>query len=66
MAARSSAGRSASPISPPTGDDSLPQFEIAFDLSTGGVLSNVRLDYGDFTLKADLEKLETFAKPDCN
>ena len=25
----------------------------------GGVLSNVRLDYGDFTLKADLEKLET-------
>lgn len=47
------------------GDDALPQFEIAFDLSPGGVLSNVRLDYGDFTLKADLEKLETFASPDC-
>ena len=47
------------------GDDTLPQFEIAFDLSPGGVLSNVRLDYGDFTLKADLEKLETFAPPDC-
>jgi hypothetical protein len=47
------------------GDDALPQFEIAFDLSPGGVLSNVRLDYGDFTLKADLEKLETFARPDC-
>ena len=47
-------------------DDSLPQFEIAFDLSTGGVLNNIRLDYGDFTLKADLEKLETFAKPVCN
>ena len=43
------------------GDDALPQFEIAFDLSAGGVLSNVRLDYGEFTLKADLEKLETFA-----
>ena len=47
------------------GDDTLPQFEIAFDLSAGGVLSNVRLDYGEFTLKADLEKLETFARPDC-
>ena len=47
-------------------DDSLPQFQIAFDLSTGGVLNNIRLDYGDFTLKADLEKLETFAKPVCN
>jgi hypothetical protein len=47
------------------GDDTLPQFEIAFDLSPGGVLSNVRLDYGEFTLKADLEKLETFAQPEC-
>ena len=47
------------------GEDVLPQFEIAFDLSAGGVLSNVRLDYGDFTLRAELEKLETFARPDC-
>lgn len=47
------------------GEDVLPQFEIAFDLSAGGVLSNVRLDYGDFTLKAELEKLETFTRPDC-
>ena len=47
------------------GDDTLPQFEIAFDLSAGGVLSNLRLDYGEFTLKADLEKLETFDQPDC-
>jgi len=46
-------------------DDVLPQFEIAFDLSPGGVLHNVRLDYGEFALKADLEKLETFAKPVC-
>ena len=43
----------------------LPQFEIAFDLSPGGVLNNVRLDYGEFALKADLEKLETFAQPVC-
>ena len=47
------------------GADVLPQFEIAFDLSAGGVLSNVRLDYGEFTLKAELEKLETFDRPDC-
>lgn len=47
------------------GDDVLPQFEIAFDLSAGGVLSDVRLDYGDFTLHAELEKLETFSAPDC-
>ncbi len=47
------------------GEDVLPQFEIAFDLSAGGVLSHVRLDYGDFTLQAELEKLETFARPDC-
>jgi EipB-like len=46
-------------------EDVLPQFEIAFDLSAGGVLSNVRLDYGDFTLRAELEKLETLARPDC-
>jgi hypothetical protein len=46
-------------------DDVLPQFEIAFDLSPGGVLHNVRLDYGEFALKADLERLETFANPDC-
>jgi hypothetical protein len=47
------------------GDDTLPQFEIAFDLSAGGVLSDVRLDYGEFALKAELEKLETFERPDC-
>jgi hypothetical protein len=48
------------------GDDALPQFEIAFDLSEGGVLHDVTLDYGDFSLKADLEKLEPLAPPDCD
>ena len=46
-------------------DDALPQFEISFDLSEGGVLHDVRLDYGEFTLDARLEKLETFDQPDC-
>jgi hypothetical protein len=46
-------------------DDALPQFEISFDLSEGGVLHDVKLDYGEFTLDARLEKLETFDQPDC-
>jgi EipB-like len=46
-------------------DDALPQFEISFDLSEGGVLHDVKLDYGEFTLDARLEKLETFDRPDC-
>lgn len=46
-------------------EDQEPEFEIAFDLSETGVLRDVRLNYGEFMLKADLEKLETFAKPDC-
>jgi hypothetical protein len=50
---------------PIVADDALPQFEISFDLSEGGVLHGVTLDYGEFTLKADLEKLETFARPSC-
>lgn len=51
---------------PLEGDDTLPQFEIAFDLSPGGVMSHVRLDYGEFTLDAALEKLETLPAPDCD
>ena len=50
---------------PLDGDDALPQFEIAFDLSPGGVLNDLRLNYGDFTLKADLETLQTYAQPVC-
>lgn len=46
-------------------EDVLPQFEIAFDLSETGILHDVRLNYGEFTLKAELEKLETFDKPVC-
>lgn len=47
------------------GEDALPQFEIAFELSESGVLRDVTLDYGDFRLKAELEKLEIFAAPTC-
>lgn len=51
---------------PVAGDDALPQFEIAFDLSEGGVLHDVTLDYGDFSLKAELEKLEPLDQPACD
>lgn len=48
-----------------SGTDELPDFEISFDLSERGVLYDVVLNYGDFALKADLERLETFEAPDC-
>lgn len=51
---------------PYEGDDSLPQFEIAFELSEGGVLHDLTLDYGDFRLKGELEKLETLPAPVCD
>lgn len=46
--------------------DSLPQFQISFELAETGVLYGATLDYGDFSLKADLEKLEPLEKPVCN
>ncbi len=46
--------------------DAVPDFELAFDLAPGGVIYNVVLDYGDFTLKADLEKLEILPAPRCD
>ncbi len=46
--------------------DPLPDFELSFDLSAGGVLYDVVLDYGDFTLKAELETLEPLQAPRCN
>ncbi len=48
------------------GEDALPQSEIAFALTEGGVLHDVTLDYGDFRLKADLERLEPLAPPACD
>jgi hypothetical protein len=47
------------------GSAETPDFEIAFDLTQGGVLYDVVLNYGDFTLKAELEQLETFPPPLC-
>ena len=46
--------------------DTQPQFQIAFELSEGGVMRDVTLDYGEFRLRADLEKLEPLPKPSCD
>ena len=43
----------------------LPQFEIAFELAATGVLRDVRLDYGTFVLRAELERLEPLPRPEC-
>jgi hypothetical protein len=48
------------------GGDALPEFEIGFTLTEGGVFHDVTLDYGDFRLKAELEKLEPLDRPACD
>jgi EipB-like len=45
--------------------DELPQFSLAFDLSERGVLNDITLNYGDFALKGQLEKLEPLGEPHC-
>jgi EipB-like len=45
--------------------DELPEFSIAFELSERGVLHDITLDYGDFALKGELEKLEPLGEPQC-
>ena len=42
-----------------------PEFEASFLLVDNGVLSDLVLDYGDFSLDAKLEKLELLEPPDC-
>jgi hypothetical protein len=45
--------------------DGLPEFEISFRLGEDGVLRDLVLDYGEFALKGELEKLEPLAEPAC-
>ena len=42
-----------------------PEFEASFVLSENGVLHDLVLDYGDFSLEAKLEKLELLDRPQC-
>jgi len=47
------------------GTTGAPEFEIAFELDDGGILHEVRLDYGEFALLGRLEKLEMLPDPEC-
>ena len=48
-----------------TQSDTTPDFEITFDMDEGGIVYDLTLDYGDYALKAELEKLEKLPTPDC-
>ena len=41
----------------------LPEFEAAFEVDDGGVMRELVLDYGEFRLSAELERLEEFPPP---
>lgn len=45
--------------------DGTPDFSIGFLLDAGGVLHDISLDYGDFVLKGQLDRLERLPSPDC-
>jgi len=42
-----------------------PDFEIAFDLDERGILYDVRLDYGEFALEGELDRLELLDPETC-
>ena len=47
------------------GTDELPEVELAFRLAENGVLHDITLNYGDFVLQGELEKLEPLDEPKC-
>jgi hypothetical protein len=47
------------------GDVDAPLFELSFELTEGGVMRDVLLDYGAFALEARLERLERLSPPRC-
>ena len=42
-----------------------PEFELGFALAPGGVVREITLDYGEFTLKGELETFERLPEPSC-
>lgn len=42
-----------------------PDYEIGVDLQDNGIARSIRLDYGEFSLKGTLEKVELLPKPHC-
>lgn len=50
----------------PHGQNELePEFEVSYRLMENGVAGNLLLDYGEFSMRAVLEKFEFLEKPDC-
>jgi hypothetical protein len=45
--------------------DAEPEFEVSYRLMENGVATNLLLDYGDFAMRATLNRLEILAPPDC-
>jgi len=43
----------------------LPIYEIAYRLYDNGISDNVLIDYGDYAIEAELQKLEAITKPKC-
>jgi len=43
----------------------LPDYEVAFDMTSSGILHDIILDYGDFALVGTLTELELFETPSC-
>jgi hypothetical protein len=46
-------------------DDLEPEFEVSYRLLENGVAGNLLLDYGEFSMRAVLEKFEYLDPPDC-
>ena len=47
------------------GEASLPEYEIRFHLFANGIADQLFMDYGDFSLRGRLERLELLASPSC-
>jgi hypothetical protein len=50
---------------PLTSDEAAPEYEMSLSLLENGVAQSMLIDYGDFTVAAVLEKLESIPRPRC-
>ena len=49
----------------PTAKTSEPEYEIKFSMQSNGVVRNYVIDYGDFSIAADLTSIEDIEAPVC-
>jgi EipB-like len=47
------------------GDGETPNFELVARMRSDGVIQQMTMDYGDFSVRAELEELEMLPAPDC-